>query len=146
VGTEPTSLKHSVYEVWNSQEMEYLGALFASALEGNELILMTGPLGAGKSTFTKGIGAALSIQETILSPTFVLVREYGNPLSLIHVDLYRVETPEELQDLGIQDILNRDVIRVIEWADKFPALDKWAHYQIRFSLVSESIRKVKIDG
>jgi tRNA threonylcarbamoyladenosine biosynthesis protein TsaE len=126
--------------------MEYLGALFASALEGNELILMTGPLGAGKSTFTKGIGAVLSIQETILSPTFVLVREYGNPLSLIHVDLYRVETPEELQDLGIQDILNRDVIRVIEWADKFPALDKWAHYQIRFSLVSESIRKVKIDG
>jgi len=146
VGTEPTSLKHSVYEVWNPQEMEYLGALFASALEGNELILMTGPLGAGKSTFTKGIGAVLSIQETILSPTFVLVREYGNPLSLIHVDLYRVETPEELQDLGIQDILNRDVIRVIEWADKFPALDKWAHYQIRFSLVSESIRKVKIDG
>lgn len=146
MGTEPTSLKHSVYEVWNPQEMEYLGALFASALEGNELILMTGPLGAGKSTFTKGIGAVLSIQETILSPTFVLVREYGNPLSLIHVDLYRVETPEELQDLGIQDILNRDVIRVIEWADKFPALDKWAHYQIRFSLVSESIRKVKIDG
>lgn len=146
MGTEHTSLNHSAYEVWNPQEMEYLGTLFASALQGNELILMTGPLGAGKSTFTKGIGTALSIQETILSPTFVLVREYGNPLSLIHVDLYRVETPEELQDLGFQDILNRDTIRVIEWADKFPALQKWAHYQVRFSLVSETKRKVEIDG
>ncbi|MDD4664325.1 MAG: tRNA (adenosine(37)-N6)-threonylcarbamoyltransferase complex ATPase subunit type 1 TsaE, partial [Caldisericia bacterium] len=87
-----------------------------------------------------------SIPETIISPTFVLVREYGNPIRLVHVDLYRVDTLDELQDMGTQDILNRDVIRVIEWADKFPGLQKWSDYQLHFSILTETIRKVEIYG
>jgi len=146
VGIGNPSVKIAEMELWNDQEMAYFGQLFAKTLRGDELILLQGPMGAGKSTFTKGIGFSLSIPETIISPTFVLVREYGSPIRLVHVDLYRVDTLDELQDMGIQDILNRDIIRVIEWADKFPGLQKWSDYQLHFSILTETIRKVEIYG
>lgn len=146
VGTGNLTIKSMDIEVFNDREMTYFGQMFASTLKGDELLLLQGPLGAGKSTFTKGVGLSLSVQESIISPTFVLVREYGNPIRLVHVDLYRVDTVEELQEIGIQDILDREAICVIEWADKFPALQQWATYQLRFSILSETVRKVEVYG
>lgn len=144
MGNGTKSLSSEPIEVWNSQEMNYLGHLFAQSLQGNELILLQGPLGAGKTTFTQGIGSCLSISESILSPTFVLIREYGKPVSLIHIDLYRVDSWEQLEDLGFQEILNRQGIRVVEWADKFPGLEAWADYKIQFSIPSETVRMVEM--
>ncbi len=144
MGNRDTALSSDSIEVSNPQEMSYLGNLFAKTLRGNEMILLEGPLGAGKTTFTQGIGACLSISEPILSPTFLLMREYGNPVTLIHIDLYRVDSSEQLEDLGFQEIMNREVIRIVEWADKFPGLNTLANYQIQFSITSEHVRKVDI--
>lgn len=89
---------------------------------GNEVILLNGDLGAGKTTFTKGLAKALGIQKTVKSPTFTLMKTYqGGRLTLYHFDLYRIEKEEELEELGFTDYLNAGGVCVIEW-NKFSEL------------------------
>ena len=92
---------------------------------GGEVILLNGDLGAGKTTFTKGLAEALGITAVIKSPTFTLMKKYTQGrLPLYHFDLYRVESEEEVYELGFDDYLeNNDGICVIEW-NKFSGLNK----------------------
>lgn len=93
-------------------EMESLGAQVATWLEAGDVVLLSGPLGAGKTTFTRGVGSGLGVSGAITSPTFVIAREHsGNP-PLIHVDAYRVGTAWELEDL---DLDTAHAVTVIEW-------------------------------
>ncbi|MBI5358710.1 tRNA (adenosine(37)-N6)-threonylcarbamoyltransferase complex ATPase subunit type 1 TsaE [Candidatus Amesbacteria bacterium] len=92
-----------------------------------EIIALSGPLGAGKTTLTKEIAKQLGITENIISPTYVLETEYKIPDSdklFIHIDCYRMETLNELIRLGIEKRINQNNIIVIEWADKFPEFFK----------------------
>jgi tRNA threonylcarbamoyladenosine biosynthesis protein TsaE len=99
----------------------------AKTLKGGEVFALIGELGSGKTTFTKSLGKALGIKNTITSPTFVLMQEYkttqksknNTPLWLYHLDLYRAKNFNEIKTLGIEEIWNRpETITVIEWADK----------------------------
>ena len=92
-----------------------LAEKIAAKLRGGETIVLEGGLGAGKTTFTKGLAAALGVKREVVSPTFTLVREYeGTKLKLNHFDMYRVEA-EELEELGLEEYFTPDAVTVIEW-------------------------------
>ncbi len=92
-------------------------------LRGGELIELCGPLGAGKTQFARGLALGLDVpgDEPVVSPTFVLVRQYEGRLTFYHCDAYRLGSLAELLDLGLEEMLARgDAVVAIEWADRFP--------------------------
>lgn len=98
-----------------------LARKIAERLKGGEVILLNGNLGAGKTTFTKGLAKALGIDEVVTSPTFTFMKEYKGRLSLYHFDMYRAEDEDELYELGLSDYLYVDGVCVIEW-NKFESV------------------------
>ena len=104
-------------EIKSAEEMEQLGSKLAGLLRPGDLVLLAGPLGAGKTTLTRGIGRGLSAEGTIQSPTFVLARTHRIPIGkLVHVDAYRLSSAMELDDL---DIDFEHSIVIVEWARDF---------------------------
>ncbi len=87
----------------------------ADRLKGGEVILLNGDLGAGKTTFTKGLAKALGVEETVTSPTFTYVREYEGRLPLFHFDMYRVSDADEVYELGLEEYFYRGGVVVAEW-------------------------------
>ncbi len=107
------------------EETASIAEQIAQWLEPDTLILLVGTLGAGKTTFVRGLARALGITEPVRSPTFTLVHEYTirqpdtlRGLPLYHLDLYRVESAPELETLGLEEILERGGITLIEWAER----------------------------
>lgn len=109
--------------VENIEEMNLLGREIAAGLEAGDVVALCGDLGAGKTHLCKAIVAGLGAGETVTSPTFTLVHEYGTGrLPVSHFDFYRAEQPEEIVALGWDDYLDRGDVILVEWADKFPEL------------------------
>jgi tRNA threonylcarbamoyladenosine biosynthesis protein TsaE len=100
-------------------ETAAVGREVAQSLRGGDVVLLYGDLGAGKTAFVKGLAEGLGVaREEVSSPTFTLVQEYrGGRLTLFHVDLYRLDDPREIADLGLDEIA-ADGVLAIEWADK----------------------------
>jgi tRNA threonylcarbamoyladenosine biosynthesis protein TsaE len=92
------------------------GAL-ASALHGGDVVVLSGDLGAGKTTFVQGAAAALDVRAHVTSPSFVLVREYAGRARVVHVDVYRLSSLQELIDLGYEELFAPDAVTFIEWGD-----------------------------
>jgi tRNA threonylcarbamoyl adenosine modification protein YjeE len=109
-----------------AEAMEQLGARLAALLDAGDLVVLEGPLGAGKTTFVRGLGAALAARGTIASPTFVLAREHptARGIPLVHVDAYRLSSARELDDLDLD--FERSIV-VVEWgAGKLDGVaDSW---------------------
>ncbi len=101
-----------------------LGAALAELARPGDVLLLSGELGAGKTALVQGFGRGLGITETIVSPTFMLAREYeGGRLALHHVDVYRLEQMQEVFDVGLPEVLDEGGVTVIEWGDAIvPAL------------------------
>lgn len=98
-----------------------IAALIARELRPRDVVVLTGDLGAGKTTFTKALSAALGVTEQVTSPTFTLVHEYrGDTLTVCHADLYRLERTGELADLGLDDARRSGAVLVVEWGDLAP--------------------------
>lgn len=111
-----------------------LAAALAGVLESRDLLLLSGDLGAGKTAFVQGLGAALGVAERITSPTFTLVHEYrGAELELHHLDVYRLDSLSEVVDLGLPELLERGVT-VIEWGEQIlPAVGVgYLHLRLTF--------------
>lgn len=87
----------------------------ADKLKGGEIILLNGDLGAGKTTFTKGLARALGVKETVTSPTFTYVKEYNGRLTLYHFDMYRVSDADEVYELGLEEYFYKGGVVVVEW-------------------------------
>ncbi|MGQ9801752.1 MAG: tRNA (adenosine(37)-N6)-threonylcarbamoyltransferase complex ATPase subunit type 1 TsaE [Candidatus Saccharicenans sp.] len=106
----------------SEEETFALAAKLARQLVGNELILISGELGVGKTVLVKGLASGLGVEapEAVCSPSFTLVNIYRGRVELIHVDLYRLEDPEEIADFGLEDYLGAGVVAV-EWAERLPA-------------------------
>lgn len=146
----------------SSAQTQRLGMRLGELLRGGELLLLEGSLGTGKTTFTQGLARGLGITEVISSPTFTLLKEYpGQPVptsqheqsgvtlhhqqqqvgpALYHFDLYRLDNPEEILDLGFEDYFFANGVCVVEWADKAELLWPTEHLRLRMKIMSETKR------
>ena len=136
-----------------------LGRSFGELLRGGELLLLSGQLGAGKTTFTQGLAQGMNISAVVNSPTFTLLKEYRREQSrqasgpvidaqeLYHFDLYRLEEPEEIIDLGFEEYLYSSGVCVVEWADKatnfWPAECLYIHLTILDEVKRDLKRNLK---
>ncbi len=138
----------------SSAQTQRLGMRLGDLLRGGELLLLQGQLGSGKTTFTQGLAMGMGISEQVSSPTFTLLKEYSgqSPSSngssqrgpaLYHFDLYRLDDPEEIFDLGFEDYFyDGSGVCVVEWADKAAALWSDNHLCIRLKSMSETKRSL----
>jgi tRNA threonylcarbamoyladenosine biosynthesis protein TsaE len=110
------------------------------------VVCLYGPLGSGKTTFTKGIAAALGIEDEVTSPTFTIVQRYDGSSTMYHVDLYRIGKEAEIDELGMDDILRQDTISVIEWPEKMRSLLPDNPVQVSFRILPDQSRAISITG
>lgn len=121
----------------SSEETKKLGFDFAKTLQEGDIVCLYGDLGSGKTTFVQGLAEGLGIKNKIISPTFIIVRKYDY---FYHVDLYRIESPE---NLGLIEILNdKSSIVAIEWAEKLGSLTPDKRIDIKFSHADGNTRKI----
>jgi len=106
----------------NEKETHALGRRLGTLCENGDVILLSGELGTGKTCLVRGMAQGLDVAETPFSPSFVLVREYRGRLPLYHMDFYRIDKPEEVVDLAIEDYLNSGGVCAIEWAERAEGL------------------------
>ena len=125
-----------------------LGRELAPTLKDARLVLLRGDLGAGKTTLVKGIAEGLyaASQDDVTSPTFTLVHEYRGPeVSIYHVDLYRIDTPRELDTLGLDELLAEPGnLVLLEWGEKFPRFEQERDVEIRIERSSDQERKIVV--
>jgi tRNA threonylcarbamoyladenosine biosynthesis protein TsaE len=138
----------------SSAQTQRLGMRLGELLRGSELILLDGQLGSGKTTFTQGLATGLYIPDVISSPTFTLLKEYaGQPVpasdtasehrigpALYHFDLYRLDEPEEILDLGFEEYVYGSDVCVVEWPEKADGFWPAEHLRIRMKLLNETKR------
>jgi tRNA threonylcarbamoyladenosine biosynthesis protein TsaE len=133
----------------SAEETVAFGRTLAKLLTPPKLVLLHGDLGAGKTTLVKGIAAAFdaSSEDDVTSPTFTLIHEYRGPrVILYHIDLYRIDTPRELDTLALDDLRNENSILLIEWGEKFPRLLRDRDVEISLECLGESGRRIRISG
>lgn len=123
------------------------GRTLTHLLAPPKLVLLRGDLGAGKTTLVKGIASAFEAAsaENVTSPTFTLVHEYQGPFAtLYHIDLYRVDTPRQLETLGIDDLIAENSILLIEWGEKFARFVRDRDVEIAIERIGENDRKIRV--
>ena len=128
------------------EETIVFGRSLAAELSPPLIVLLSGDLGAGKTTLVKGIaeGFGAARAEDVTSPTFTLVHEYRGPhTTLYHIDLYRVDTQRELETLGLDDLVAPNSILLIEWGEKFPGFERDQNVEIRLERVGETRRRIQ---
>ncbi|MBE7066051.1 MAG: tRNA (adenosine(37)-N6)-threonylcarbamoyltransferase complex ATPase subunit type 1 TsaE [Ruminococcaceae bacterium] len=104
-------------------QTEEYGRMLGLSVKCGDIICLNGNLGAGKTHFTKGIAKALGIGDVITSPTFTIVNEYrSNSILLLHFDLYRLESFDDLENIGFDEYMDQNAVSVIEWSEKIPEL------------------------
>ncbi|HVR23213.1 MAG TPA: tRNA (adenosine(37)-N6)-threonylcarbamoyltransferase complex ATPase subunit type 1 TsaE [Candidatus Polarisedimenticolia bacterium] len=131
----------------SAEETIAFGRTLADLLAPPKLVLLRGELGAGKTTLVKGIAAAFeaAAEEDVTSPTFTLVHEYRGPrANLYHIDLYRVDTPRELETLGLDDLRSERSVLLIEWGEKFARLQRERDMEISLEPDGENRRQIRI--
>lgn len=107
-------MKTYTFQTRSSEETERLGKQLAGLLEAGDVVTLEGDLGAGKTTFTKGLAIGLGVTRVVNSPTFTIIKEYEGNLPLYHMDVYRLEDSDE--DLGFDEYFHGDGVTVVEWA------------------------------
>lgn len=133
----------------SADETIAFGRTLAELLAPPKLVLLRGDLGAGKTTLVKGIAAAFQAadEEEVTSPTFTLIHEHRGPkANLYHIDLYRIDTPRELDTLALDDLRSENSILLIEWGEKFPRFVRERDIEISLEREGENGRKLRISG
>lgn len=129
-----------VREIASPADMEAFGRSLGGALKAGDLVVLTGPLGAGKTTLTRGIADALGVRGPIQSPTFVIARTHPSLVGgapLVHVDAYRLEHLQEVIDLGLPEMLDDGSVTLIEWGNVIAPGLPADYLEIRISLDDE---------
>lgn len=101
----------------SSQETFDFGKYLGEAIDFPLIIFLQGEMGAGKTLFSKGFVAGMGLDDEVTSPTYTIVNEYGNPPRIFHFDLYRLQDPDELYEMGFEDYLSQGCTLLLEWPD-----------------------------
>ena len=130
----------------SSEETIAQGREIGARLTPPVLILLSGDLGAGKTTLTKGIAAGLGAarEDDVTSPTFTLIHKYEGSTRVYHVDLYRIEDLHDLETLGLEDIFAEQAVVIVEWPDRMKLRTDWPIVRIQLEHVAEDTRKILI--
>ena len=128
----------------SEEETFELARTMAGGFEGTETVLLEGELGAGKTVFAKGLAAGAGVADTgrVSSPSFTLVNVYQGKYRICHIDLYRLERPAEIADLGWEDMLGQGIV-IVEWAEKLPFPVKGI--RVRIEAAGDDARRITID-
>jgi tRNA threonylcarbamoyladenosine biosynthesis protein TsaE len=130
----------------SSEETSSWGREFSKRLQPPVLILLTGDLGTGKTTLTKGIvsGLGAAKEDDVTSPTFTLVHVYGKPPKVYHADLYRIENFHDFETLGMEDIFSTPSIAILEWSERFPLKSPWPQIRVRLEHFGGDSRRITV--
>lgn len=135
------------YITHSGEETVAVGRKIAAGVRPPALVLLRGDLGAGKTTMAKGMISAwdAGAPDDVTSPTFTLVHEYASPTARIyHIDLYRVDTPRELQTLGLDDLMDAHSILLMEWGEKFPRFARERDLEILIEHLGADDRRITV--
>jgi len=136
-----------VFVTHSTEETIQRGREIGKQLKPPVLILLSGDLGTGKTTLTKGIvsGFGAAQEEEVTSPTFTLVHKYDRGTRVYHVDLYRITTPHDFETLGLEDIFDESAVVIVEWPDKLSLKNDWPVLRVVLEHVSEDERRISIE-
>ena len=142
-----TSLQSRVeIETHSAAETRQLGRKIGILLKQPLIIALIGDLGSGKTAFVQGLAQGLDVPADyyITSPTFTLINEYPGRLALIHVDLYRLETVRDLEDIGLDELLYDQAVLAVEWADKLKDNLADSYLSMQFEIIDDEYRKINL--
>jgi tRNA threonylcarbamoyladenosine biosynthesis protein TsaE len=129
----------------SSEETTRWGREFAKRIKAPVLVLLTGDLGTGKTTLTKGIvsGLGAATEDEVTSPTFTLVHVYGGKsASVFHADLYRIESFHDFETLGLEDIFATPAVAILEWSERFPLKSPWPQIRLHLEHLGGDSRRI----
>ncbi len=131
----------------SAEETIVFGQKLAGRITAPLLILLMGELGSGKTTLTKGVISGLGggRESEVTSPTFTLIHEYRGSIRLFHVDLYRVESVQQLKTLGLEDILGEEAVVIVEWGEKLRPPKNVRTWKIEFEVLENSSRHLRLE-
>ncbi len=130
----------------NAAQTIALGRALAAVLHGGETIAFTGGLGAGKTTFCKGLAQGLGVLDEVSSPTYTLVNYYRGPLPLAHFDAWRITSPEDLETAGYYDYLEAGAVVAIEWSEKIAPCLEPPIIRVAIGSLPDGSREICIEG
>ena len=116
------------------EETRDLASLLKKVFKAGDVVVLSGDLGAGKTAFTQGLGLALGIENPITSPTFTLANRYDGELTLNHLDVYRLEHLQEVEELGLSELIDSNSLTVIEWGDVISSVLTEGYLEISLNL------------
>jgi tRNA threonylcarbamoyladenosine biosynthesis protein TsaE len=134
----------------SAEETTSWGRQFAARLKAPIVVLLSGELGSGKTTLTKGIvsGLGAASEEEVTSPTFTLVHVYGqsqrSTSKVHHVDLYRIENFHDFETLGMEDVFEQPGVLIVEWAERFPLRSPWPQIRVRLEHLDGDRRRLTV--
>ena len=130
----------------SESETEALGERFARDLPGGSVVALYGDLGAGKTAFVRGMAKGMDLQCRVSSPTFTIANEYLGSRDLIHFDMYRLSSADELYDIGWEDYLARGAVCVVEWSENVEDAFDGSERRITIEKLSAGERKIITEG
>jgi tRNA threonylcarbamoyladenosine biosynthesis protein TsaE len=128
------------------EETRELGRQVGALAQPGDVYLLCGNLGAGKTCFTQGIARGLGVEEYVMSPSFVIVREHHGRIPLYHIDLYRLEGVDETVDLGMDDYLYGKGVCVVEWAERARSVMPAEHLMVQIDYAGDEERCFRIEA
>lgn len=133
-------------KIKNLKDTEKLGEIIAKCIEKGTVICLDGDLGVGKTALTQFIAKEFGIEEYIVSPTFTIIKEYQGKLPFYHMDVYRINSEDEMYDLGYDEYIYSDGVTIIEWSQIIEGILPEERINIEIKRIDEEQREINIEG
>jgi tRNA threonylcarbamoyladenosine biosynthesis protein TsaE len=127
-----------------AEETRAVGEALAALLRPRDAVILTGELGAGKTTLVQGVARGLEIGDPVTSPTFTLIREYRGRLDVAHVDVYRLERIQDVVDLGLEELGDGEAVLLVEWGDAVEELLPADHLTVQLGAGDDDARRIEL--